>query len=367
MQIPDRELENKYLGETIFIIGNGPSLKDIDMHMLKDRYTFSFNRAYIVYDEWGFFPSFYTCLDKVVLPDNVNELNQIIPSEKASRTQFFFPDWIEDRMNANHNVLFYPSDLSVGRNFNASIDPLTMLLNVGSTSIQIAVWMGFRKIVLLGCDCNYVEKPENVKINHSESKRVGWTAYTSESDDDPNHFIPNYFGTGKNYSIPCAAWHLKGWQMVHKWIETYNSLHSDPIAIFNVSEKSKITFFKKVSFEHSLRAETELQAVTKEKKKIIVYGASASAREFLRSFGTDYSVSYFVDSDPQKWGKTLFRIPIKNPAVLRDEETISAIVVAVQCNYEAIKSMIGEMGYAGDIKHFSFRQEEKENEAIACN
>ena len=40
----NKEFENKYAGKRCFILGNGPSLKDEDLSVLKDEYVFTVNQ-----------------------------------------------------------------------------------------------------------------------------------------------------------------------------------------------------------------------------------------------------------------------------------------------------------------------------------
>ena len=52
------------LDETMFVIGSGPSLNKIDIKQLKGLNTISLNRQYIAYDDWGFWPKYYVCIDQ---------------------------------------------------------------------------------------------------------------------------------------------------------------------------------------------------------------------------------------------------------------------------------------------------------------
>jgi hypothetical protein len=345
--------KNKFKGKTIYIIGNGPSLNQIDMKSLRNEYTFCFNRANIAYEQWGFHPSFYMCIDKVVLPDNVDELNKLIDDKKAQKTVFFFPDWIKQQIPLRNNTIFFKEKISRDLNFCPEIDPLKVLVNVGATSIQIAVWLGFRKIVLLGCDCNYVEKPDNVKINKTATEKVGWTAYTSKTDQDPNHFMPNYFGKGKSYSIPNAASHLKGWEMVHEWITGNNYINEDIVTILNVSKESKITFFKKVSMDEVKKTTAEPFTDGNPKKTVVIYGASDTARNLIKRKGYSYTVKYFVDGDPDKVGNEIYGVPIKKPDVLKKERNIDMLIIAIQKDYETVIERLENSGFKGKIRHYS--------------
>ena len=65
----DRRLltfHNQYRDKTCVIVGNGPSLKNTPMELLKDHYSFGMNRIYIGFDELGFTPTFYVCVNVLV-------------------------------------------------------------------------------------------------------------------------------------------------------------------------------------------------------------------------------------------------------------------------------------------------------------
>src|SRR4029077_1746541 len=59
-------------------------------------------------------------------------------------------------------------------------------------NLQLAYWMGFRRVVLIGMDFSY-SIPD-------DAERAG-IIITSRSDD-PNHFDPRYFGAGKTWKDP---------------------------------------------------------------------------------------------------------------------------------------------------------------------
>ncbi len=70
-------LKNKYKGERIFLIGNGPSLNKTPLELLEDEYTFGVNRIYLLFDRINWRPTFYTVNDWEVGSDNASEINEL--------------------------------------------------------------------------------------------------------------------------------------------------------------------------------------------------------------------------------------------------------------------------------------------------
>ena len=53
-----REFRDAYKGRRCFIIGNGPSLRRMDLSPLRDEVTFGLNRIYLLFEELGFSTTF---------------------------------------------------------------------------------------------------------------------------------------------------------------------------------------------------------------------------------------------------------------------------------------------------------------------
>jgi len=74
--------------DTAFVIGTGPSLKDIDVSLLKDHTTITFNRAYVAFEDWGFDPTYYLAIDGNDMRSMYKDINNLIVNSKIQ--QFFF-------------------------------------------------------------------------------------------------------------------------------------------------------------------------------------------------------------------------------------------------------------------------------------
>ena len=172
------ELKGTAEGKRCFLIGNGPSLTYEDLRKLKDEKTFGCNSLCLAFEEAGF-----------------------------STTYYFFLDW---RVYRNHRkiidsygegMVFFRSTLScflskAGRAFWRKARPFNSLSHYnyqhertrkfsekpyktvydGYTVIyammQIAVYMGFTEICLLGVDCDYTHGKNNNHFAGSGTEHV---------------------------------------------------------------------------------------------------------------------------------------------------------------------------------------------------
>ncbi len=177
-----REYQNRYAGERCFIIGNGPSLKETDMRLLKDEYTFGMNRIFLMFPELGFKPTFLVSVNDLVIEQSVDDFRQVdIP---------LFVSWRARKWLSPAPHLHYLYTTYTGKKFaRDATRRLWEGATVTYTCLQLAYYMGFSKAILIGVDHNFATKGEPNKTIISEG-------------DDPNHFHPKYFGKGFKWQLP---------------------------------------------------------------------------------------------------------------------------------------------------------------------
>jgi|GEM_PF-345208 len=191
-----RSLHNKYLGKRCFIVGNGPSLNKTDFSFLKDEFTFGVNSIYLMEGMNGFRPTFYTVEDNHVVDDNLDEIRRMDAVHK------FFPAKYERTIGREANNYFLPVNWefyyasSPFHNVPRFSKDISKTLYVGQTvtylNFQIAYYLGFREIYIIGVDFHY-EIPNSASIEGNS---------ILSADADPNHFHPEYFGAGKKWHLP---------------------------------------------------------------------------------------------------------------------------------------------------------------------
>jgi hypothetical protein len=204
------EIKNCKKGETLFLIGNGPSLNVTSLFLLKNQDTFCFNGFNLMLDRLSWAPTYYMVTDDLVAQDLQHE----IPITIAAVDKAFFP-YIHPS-----NVSFYKfideSDKVYWLNatqpgFSRNLPSCGINNTVVNAAIQVGVHMGYSKIVFVGVDLSYAAMPVD-KIN-----KRNWVSKA----DDPNHFDARYFNAGKKFHDPQPL------MMREKFIEARQKYASD--------------------------------------------------------------------------------------------------------------------------------------------
>lgn len=222
-------------GDTLFLLGNGPSLKQIDLRALSPFSTLGMNAAYRRWREIDWRPRYYACLDLVVGLSHKDAIAELVnETGKGAIQRFLLRD---NLINALGPVAHTPRVL----NFDAlrfafpilRPDPVT----TGSHAALWAAAAGFRKIVLLGIDGKYVERVEGAKAKGGTELEI------VEEKHNPNYFFDGYQRIGDRYNIPNPrpGLHIAAWEIAA-------SLLSDAgVTVVNANPDSEIRFFPWVS------------------------------------------------------------------------------------------------------------------------
>jgi len=170
-------------GERCVIIGNGPSLNKIDFELLKDEYTFGLNKIYLLFEEKNFKPNYVCCLVKEVAEqcyENYLKLDMPI---------FLSRDCMDVIPKGLKEDIYY---LGEHKRFSFSLDIVKNLCNgftVTYLAMQVAFYMGFEEVILIGVDHNFGYSGDPDK----------WIV---EGKPENMHFHPDYFQKDQVWQSP---------------------------------------------------------------------------------------------------------------------------------------------------------------------
>jgi hypothetical protein len=175
-------LRDRHRGQRCFLIGNGPSLKQTDLSRLRDEYTLGTNRIYLAFPEMGFATSYYLSVNDLVIEQCAAEIQSL------SMPRFL--SWRARRWIQPHDDLYFIHTTYTGEKFATDIRGRVWEGGtVTYTALQVAFYLGFEQVILIGVDHNYVGqgRPNETVVSQG---------------DDPNHFHPGYFGKGFRWQLP---------------------------------------------------------------------------------------------------------------------------------------------------------------------
>ena len=215
-----QELKDYHVGETCIIMGNGPSLKDVPKEFLKSYPTFGTNRVYMER-----IPDYYCAVNPLVLDQFGVEA---IAMMKGRVRRFFLGEnWLVNKPDYMQQPAVVPVRSLSDRKF--FVDPTKGLYEghtVTFVCMQIAYWMGFKTVLLVGVDHRYEFEGEPNQELVSDG-------------DDPNHFHKHYFGKGTRWHAPDLVRSEQAYQMAKEVFE------ADDRRIINLTSNSALNVLEK--------------------------------------------------------------------------------------------------------------------------
>lgn len=229
-----KNLCNSHVGDRCFIIGNGPSLTVNDLERLEGETTFAANRIYRLYDQTDWRPTFWLCVDPYILENDQKIISGLEGTKlisyhakklgvESSETTYFIFNYQPYRINKYSAKIKVEFSEDISKYFVAGE-------TVTYNSIQLAVYMGYKEIYLIGVDHSYSQSVDSSgKLCIDKS-------------------IKDYFGNIKtecfniqNSVVSTAA-----------YISAYNYCLQNGIKVFNATRGGKLEVFPRVSLDDIL-------------------------------------------------------------------------------------------------------------------
>ncbi len=170
------ELSGSFNGERIFLIGNGPSLENTPLKKLQDEYSLAMNMINLIYPDTTWRPSFYyygNDLESISTHAENDSTISMIQNNIDDGVTCFLNSELKPYLNNHRNVHYVDKFSLFGSNplhkqelnelesrrpayfenfWSDNISDLIFHYHTMYGAIQIAAFLGFDEIYLLGCD-----------------------------------------------------------------------------------------------------------------------------------------------------------------------------------------------------------------------
>ena len=219
-------------GIPAWIIGNGPSLRRMDLGLLKHEITFGMNSIFLGFDLLGFIPKYYTVEDNFVAEDNSRQISQLAGTIK------FIPEDLSYCIKADEQTCWV--------NFVRNYQPYPQfssncseIIYWGSTvtylAIQLAYFMGCDPLYLVGVDFDYIVP-----------KLRPWTGRNYLPGGRCEPFSSRIFRSRKRWHHPRLDRVKPSYKEARRFLETKGR------RIFNATVGGKLEVFDRLNYKNVL-------------------------------------------------------------------------------------------------------------------
>ena len=221
-----KKFKDKHKGEDCFILGNGPSLNKMDLAPLANYHTFGQNKIFLIFEKVDLSLSYLVSVNQLVIEQSAREFEAmkcpVFLSHTAAKGVVKDQENIQ-RMHTQNIWSFY-EDIS---------QPICEGNTVTFVSLQIAYYLGFRRVFLIGVDHSFKQSGESHEVQTYEG-------------NDENHFHPDYF-KGQQWQLADVYGSEVSYHLANYFYQ------KDGRQIFDATMGGKLEVFPKIEFEQALR------------------------------------------------------------------------------------------------------------------
>lgn len=246
-------------GSSLIVVGNGPSLRNVDAGRFAGIDTIGMNAAYRAWERRDWWPTYYACADhrlalshldffrdaaasrrfrRMLLPATVLEdAPELANNRDVEFIDQYLPYWYE-QLGAAAGLARRQSP------FFESIQP--SLVTTGAICLRWGASLGYTRIGLIGIDCRYVALPAWQTESDSDlSLRMAKTP-----DDNPNYFFDDYQREGDLFNVPQPSEHGSNLHLAAiAAVRDDFRIQRTPVTLTNLSEGSELARLGALPFQ----------------------------------------------------------------------------------------------------------------------
>ncbi|MCL1798411.1 MAG: iron-containing alcohol dehydrogenase [Eggerthellaceae bacterium] len=241
--------KNQFYGKRCFLIGNGPSLAVSDLDKLKGEVCFGCNFIYKAFDLTDWRPDFLCLSERVLARTSSKELANCGIKLFVSRTVYKLFSTKPEKATYVYDL--YQESYYVRGNMMAYYVP--SFGTVMTFMIELAMYMGFSEIYLLGVDCTNSHAGAGHFINNY---RVGNIAELE------NQKAKRYFQDSDDYLEKFGEM-MRG-RSLHAYGCLREYAEKNGYLIFNATRGGALEVFERCNLDEVLNTKTEQLVIEKE-------------------------------------------------------------------------------------------------------
>lgn len=249
--LKNKHFKGLYKNKRCFILGNGPSLRNEDLSLLKEEIVFTVNQIARNEQFDKLQPSFHFWIDNNFFSaSKKNENCELIETmikimQKESSPYCFYP--LNQKMFVEKNGLnngkerYLDPRLYITKVFKLKIDISNYTYSLGTVvqqAILAAIYMGFNEIYLLGCDSTGIVTTINSALH------VDNNTYSYNVTENERHRMEDMVSNSKITDYAYSYYMmLKGFDIIYK------NCMKRGVRLFNCSQDSVLDMIPRKSLE----------------------------------------------------------------------------------------------------------------------
>lgn len=197
------------------------------MSLLNDFYTIGLNKIFLLFEKTGLRIDYHVCVNRYVIKQCSRDfLEMKCPSFVSYKHR--------NKLLEGSDKAYFLGDIHSKWKF---FEDITTGISQGSTvtyaALQIAFYLGFRRVFLIGIDHSFASKGTPHKVE-------------TMKENDINHFDPNYF-KGMKWQLPDLAGSEKAYKLAKDHFERAGR------SILDATVDGKLNIYPKIKFEEAIR------------------------------------------------------------------------------------------------------------------
>ena len=222
------EYRHRHGGERCVVVANGASLNRTDLSLLRGVATIGMNRIHLIQERTAFVPTY------LVVVDIETKLEQFRDEFAALKIPRFF-NW-----NARHLFNDDPTLMYVKDSPSPKFQPdCTRVIGSGKsvtyTCLQLAFFMGFTEVILIGKDHDYGVAGKPHELRTSTGLEAAW-------------FVSGYHDAGTKFRVP----DLLGEEYAYR--QARSAYERAGRRVVDATVDGKLTVFEKMGLRQALQA-----------------------------------------------------------------------------------------------------------------